>query len=279
MSLIDDAPNKHGFPKNPVLERAMDEIARNDNAETRESLYKAMLATTFIAQGSISGSTVASDGKWIADSSTRVAFRTVEHPPGNIVLPVFTDAEALISWASAEVQWIAMPAQQLFQSIVPSNIAEVRVNPFKPGQTINRPGGVITRNEFVALTQGLLPESRIAENTTQMRVAAGQQLFIGAPSKELPADLLKKLSDYFLQIPELRGAYLFQMTNQGVTSSVIGLQFDADPNAQRMEQVMGGIGQVVRGAIPAEMSIDFMPLTAGPFLASVQKCGKALLEK
>ena len=158
MSLIDDAPNKHGFPKNPVLERAMDEIARNDNAETRESLYKAMLATTFIAQGSISGSTVASDGKWIADSSTRVAFRTVEHPPGNIVLPVFTDAEALISWASAEVQWIAMPAQQLFQSIVPSNIAEVRVNPFKPGQTINRPGGVITRNEFVALTQGLLPE-------------------------------------------------------------------------------------------------------------------------
>ncbi|MGB6959698.1 MAG: enhanced serine sensitivity protein SseB C-terminal domain-containing protein, partial [Candidatus Acidiferrum sp.] len=138
---------------------------------------------------------------------------------------------------------------------------------------------VITRNEFLALAQGLLPESRIADNTTQMRVAPGQRLLIGAPAKEPPADVLEKLSDYFQQIPELRGAYLFQMTNQGVTSSVIGLQFLADPNAQRMEQIIGGIGQLGRGAIPTGMFIDFMPLKAGSLLDSVQKCGKALLKK
>lgn len=146
MSLFTDVFRKHDSPKNPALERALHEIARSDNAKTRASLYKAILASTFIVQGNVSGGTEVHKGKRIADSSTRVAFKTVEHPPGTIVLPVFTDLEALTSWASSEEQWIALRAQELFRSIVPGNIAEVRVNPFRPGQTISRPGGVITRN-------------------------------------------------------------------------------------------------------------------------------------
>jgi hypothetical protein len=67
------------------------------------------------------------------------------------------------------------------------------------------------------------------------------------------------------------------MTNQNVTSSVIGLHFVAEPNVQRMEQIMQGIGDVTTGAIPTGVSIDFMPLKTGPLLDSVQKCGKALL--
>jgi hypothetical protein len=277
MSLFKDLFGKHDSPKNPALERAMRESAKNDNAKTRKSLYKTVLASTFIVPGKASGGTEVRKGEWIADSSTRVAFKTIEHPPGNIVLPVFTDVEALTSWAGSEVPWLALSAQELFQSIAPGNIAEVRVNPFRPEQTISRPGGIITRNEFMALAQGLLPESMISSNTAQLKVAAGQKLLIGVAAKEPPTELLKKLTDYFQQIPELRGAYLFQMTNQNVTSSVIGLHFAAEPNVQRMEQIMQGIGEVTTGAIPAGVSIDFMPLKTGPLLDSVQKCGKALL--
>lgn len=279
MSLFKDPFRKQDSPKNPALERAMQEIARNDSAKTRESLYKMILASTFIVQGNASGGTEVRKGKWIADGSTRVAFKTIEHPPGNIVLPVFTDVEALTSWAGSEVQWIALRAQELFQSIAPGSIAEVRVNPFRPEQTISRPGGIITRNEFMALAQGLMPESMISNNTAQLRVAAGQKLLIGKPAKEPPTELLKKLTDYFQQVPDLRDAYLFQMANQNVTSSVIGLHFSAEPNVQRMEHIMQGVGDVMRGEIPAGVSIDFMPLKTGPFLDSVQKCGMALLKK
>jgi hypothetical protein len=277
MSLFTDLFRKRDSPKNPALERAMREMARNDNPKTRKSLYKTVLASTFIVPGNVSGGTEARKGEWIADSSTRVAFKTIEHPPGNIMLPAFTDVEALTSWAGSEVPWLALSAQELFQSIAPGNIAEVRVNPFRPEQTISRPGGIITRNEFMALAQGLLPESMISSNTAQLKVAAGQKLLIGVAAKEPPTELLKKLTDYFQQIPELRGAYLFQMTNQNVTSSVIGLHFAAEPNVQRMEQIMQGIGVVTTGGMPAGVSIDFMPLKAGPLLDSVQKCGKALL--
>ena len=256
----------------------MREVASNDNAKTRQSLYQAILATTFIVPGSVSGGTEISQGEWVADSNTRVGFKTIEHPPGTIVLPVFTEVEALTSWAGSEGPWIALRAQELFQSIVPAKIDEVRVNPFRPEHTITRPGGIITRNEFVALAQGLLPESNIS-NVAQMKVAAGQKLLIGRPANEPSAEVLKALADHFQKIPELQSAYLFQMANGNVTSTVIGLHFAPEPNAQRMEQIMRGIGHVVQGAMPAGMSIDFMPLKPGSLLDSVQKCGKALLER
>src|SRR5882762_431981 len=85
MSLFKDLFGKPGSPENPALERAMQEMAKNDNAKTRESLYKAILAGKFILQGTVSGGTEARDGKRIADGSMRVAFKTIEHPPGNIV--------------------------------------------------------------------------------------------------------------------------------------------------------------------------------------------------
>jgi hypothetical protein len=280
MSFFKSLFRKPGSPENPALERTMDELARSDNTRTRESLYKAILASTFVLQGTVSGGAEERDGKRIADGNTRVAFRTVEHPPGNIVLPVFTSVEALTSWAgSSEVQWIALGAQELFQSIAPGKIAEVRVNPFRPEQTISKPGGTITRNEFLALAQGLLPESMISNNTAQLRVAAGQKVFIGKPANVPPAKLLMRLTDYFHQIPELRGAYLFQMANQNVTSRVIGLHFGSEPDAQRTQHIMQGVGDISREEIPAGESIDFMPLKAGPLLDGVQKCGMALLKK
>ncbi len=279
MSFFRDLFGKRDSPRNPPLERALQDVARNDNAKTRQALYKTILASTFVVPGSVAGGTELRKGNWIADSNTQVAFRTIEHPPGNVILPVFTDVEALTAWADSEVQWIGLRAQELFQSIAPGNIAEVRVNPFRPERPIGRPGGIITRNEFMALAQGLLPESMLSSNTAQLKVAAGQKILIGAIATEPPAEFLRKLTDYFQQIPELRGAYLFQMTNQNVTSRVTGLHFAPEPNAQRMEQIMQGVADVVRGAIPAGESVDFMPLKTGPLLDSVQKTGKALLKR
>ena len=279
MSLFKDLFKKQDSPQNAALERAMHDVARNDNPGTRALLYKTVLASTFIVTGNVSGGIEVRKGKWVADDSTRLAFKTIEHPPGNIVLPVFTGVDALTSWAGSEVPWIALGAQELFQSIAPGNIAEVRVNPFRPEQTISRPGGMITRNEFMTLAQGLLPGSIISKDTTQLKVAAGQKLLIDKPAKEPPPELLTTLTDYLKQIAELQSAYLYQMTNQNVTSIVIGLHFTAEPNAQRMEQIMQGVGNVSRGHIPEGTSIDFMPLKTGPLLDSVQKCGTALIRK
>src|SRR6267143_4792673 len=108
MSLFKDLFGKPRSPENPALERAMQEMAKNDNAKTRESLYKAILASKFILQGTVSGGTEARDGKRIADGSTRVAFKTIEHPPGNLVCRLLIEKKNLTSWVGSEVQWLAL---------------------------------------------------------------------------------------------------------------------------------------------------------------------------
>ncbi|HKN75831.1 MAG TPA: enhanced serine sensitivity protein SseB C-terminal domain-containing protein [Candidatus Acidoferrum sp.] len=265
-------------PENPELERAMHELARSDNAETRARLYKAILSSTFIFQGTVTGGEER-DGKTIADGNTRVALQTVEHPPGNVVLPVFTSVEALGDWAGPGGQWIATAAQVVFQSIAAGNIAEVRVNPLRPGQAIRRPGGVITRREFLALAQGLLPEAQISDNTTQMKLAAGQRVLIGTPANMPPAAFLKKVTDYFQPMPEVRGAYLFQIARGKMTSRVIGLHFASRPDEQRMQEIMRGVGDAIRGELPTHEAMDFLALENGPLLDGVRTDGVTLFRK
>jgi SseB protein N-terminal domain/SseB protein C-terminal domain len=279
MYLGDNSLGRQNSPRNPELERAMQDVAKHDNPATRESLYQKLLGSTFLLEGSFSrGSERPSDIPVVSDH-TRIAFKTVEYPPGNVLLPVFTDEDALISWAGSEAQWIALSGRALFQAIAPSKIAEVRINPFRPGKTISRSGGAITRHEFMALAQGLLPTSTILNNVAQLKVAVGQKLYIAEPSAGPPGEVVAKLAEYFRQIAELQSAYLFLMTNRNVRSNVIGLHFAAEPDAKRMEQIVQGAGNLVRGEASQGLPIDFMPLKAGPFLDSVKKCARELIER
>ncbi|MGH9738052.1 MAG: SseB family protein [Candidatus Acidiferrales bacterium] len=180
---------------NPELEQAMNEVAKNDNPEARELLYNAILASTLIIFGSLS-----------SQDNTQIAFRTIEHPPGHVILPAFTCVDPLISFAESEVQWVALGAQALFQSILPGNIAEVRVNPFRADQKIARPGGIISRMEFSALAQGLLPQAAISDNVKQLEVAQNQ-VVIGKPRHELPAEIVARLVMYFRQISRVAARF------------------------------------------------------------------------
>lgn len=129
----------------------MYDVALADNATTRAALYKRLLDCTLIVPDTVSGGTERGSGKRVADPDTRFFFRTVEHPPGNIVLPVFTDVQALIDWAQEGTPWVGLASRDLFRGVVATNINEIRVNPFRPVQRIKKSGGVITRVEFQAL--------------------------------------------------------------------------------------------------------------------------------
>ena len=246
----------------------MYDVAKSDNAQTRESVYRALLASTLIFEGNMAG-----------DDDTRFAFKTVEHPPGNIVLPVFSDVEALDAWSGPEAEWIALRAPDLFQSIAPTNIAEVRVNPFRSGQATHKPGGVVKRHEFMALAQGLLPGPAISDNVAPLKVAAARQMFVERPADVLPGFLLALLAQFFGQTPELQGVYLFQLANGAAKSQVIGIHFSAAPPAQATEALMRGVGELTRDRIPQGVTLDFMPLQPGPILDAVRKCARVLLER
>jgi hypothetical protein len=264
--------------ENPNLERAMDDVAKSDNSRTRESLYRAILASTLIVSGSVSGDSREVAGGGVAGDNTRIALGTIEHPPGNVILPAFTALDALITFAGSEVQWVALGAQALFQCILPGNIAEVRVNPFQEGQQITRPGGMITRREFTALAQGLLPQAVISDHVAKLSVAA-KQVLVGKPERELPAEVLDRLAAYFKQFHDVQAGYLFQMGDPHANSTVFGVQFAAMPEPQRLEPIMRTAGAILQAMIPPETFVDFMPVVAGPTLDAVRTSGRAVFQK
>jgi hypothetical protein len=263
---------------NPELERAMDDVAKSDNSETREALYRAILASTLIVSGSVSGDAREVAGGGVAGDNTRIALRTIEHPRGNVILPAFTALDALIAFAGSEVPWVALGAQALFQSILPGNIAEVRVNPFQQGQQITRPGGIITRREFTALAQGLLPQALTSDNVAKLNVAA-QQVLVGKPEREPPAEVLDRLSAYFKQFHDVQAGYLFQMGDPHANSTVFGVQFASMPEPQRLEPIMRTAGAILQAMIAPETFVDFMPVVAGPMLDAVRNSGRAVFQK
>jgi SseB protein N-terminal domain/SseB protein C-terminal domain len=263
---------------NPDLERAMDHVAKSDNAQTRESLYRAMLASTLIVSGRVSGDSREVDGGSVAGDNTRIALGTVESPAGNVILPAFTALDALVSFAGSEVQWVALGARALFQAILPGNIAEVRVNPFQKGQQITRPGGVITRREFTALAQGLLQQALISDNVAQLSVAA-KQVLIGKPEREPPSEVLDRLTAFFKQFQDVQAGYLFQMGDQHANSTIFGVQFASMPEAQRLEPILRTAGAILQAMIPPDAFVDFMPVVPGAMLDAVRNSGRAIFQK
>lgn len=246
----------------------MYDVAKSDNAQTRESVYRALLASTLLFEG-----------KMANEGNARFAFKTVEHPPGHVILPVFTDVDALVSWAGSEGEWIALRAADLFQSIVPTAIAEVRVNPFYKGQTVRKPGGIVKRQEFEVLAQGLLPGPAVSDNVMQLKTASERRMYVEKPAEALPGFLVSMLAQFFGKVSGLEEAYLFQLANGSAKSQVVGLHFSVAPSAESMDAMMRSLGDLTRDRIPPGVILDFMPLQPGPILDEARKCGRSLVEK
>lgn len=256
----------------------MDHVARSDNSQTRESLYRSVLSSTLIVAGSVSGDSRQVEGGRVAGDNTRIALRTIEHPPGNVILPAFTALDALTSFAGSQIEWVALSAQALFQSILPGNIAEVRVNPYQEGQPVTRPGGIITRREFTALAQGLLPQTGISDNVAQLGVAA-EQVMIGKPEREPPAEVLDRLATYFKQFHDVQAGYLFQMGDPRASTTVFGVLFASMPAPERLDPIMRTAGAILQAMPPPTASIDFMPVVHGAMLDAVRSSGRAIFQK
>jgi hypothetical protein len=271
--------HKDTSPTNPHLEKAAHAVALADNEKTRRALYDSLLKSTLIIPGSVVGGTENTPGEHIAGENTQIRFRTVEHPLGNIVLPVFTDIAALKDWHQREVPWVAMAAPALFEAVAKTTIDEIRINPFRPEQEIKRPGGVVTRVEFQALAQGMMPEKSGPGNVMGMRIEKGQKVLLGLPAQAPPPELLAELGALFEVTQELQAAYLFQMAHGNNSSTVIGLHFVNEPNDARMRELMGGFAAVIRKHLKRDQHLDFMSLQDPKFREGIERSGKPIFKR
>ncbi len=206
------------------VERAMERVAAEDNADTRSALYNALLNTTLVAE---TASAPAEEGSRTPDEGETITFVMVASDEGD-VLPVFTSVDRLLEFRPQGTGYVALPSRALFEMAVASGTASLVVNP------ASATGGEIFRHELKALAQGRLPlgETEVVPEGTDLR--------IGQPAQPPPDDVVVAVRRAVAAEERAVEAWLF-LIQEGANASELaigivlaeGLEDDAGNEAMR----------------------------------------------
>src|SRR6266849_1366314 len=144
---------------NSALLAAMLAVAHNDTQENRRVLYESMLKTWFLVPTQDTQPPDTPGFHDIQEDLSRT-FSFEHDPSGMVVLPAFTDEEALRNW-NKDILWIALQGAAFFRSVVGTEVEDIVINPYEiddPASKMIRPGGRVTRWEFELLAQSRLPQ-------------------------------------------------------------------------------------------------------------------------
>ena len=195
-------------PENVELFHAIMEIANNPESD-RIRLYAALTGSVFLVP--LSGeppSTEAPQG-----DEVNIDVLTLTGPEGELALPVFTHEDAVRQWIPAEQPTPAtmtFSGLSLFQLAAASPMQFILINPAGPF------GGQVSRPEFEALAQEVLPEiaamlpPQDAAGQSSM-TGALQNVYVDALLEPLPETTEERLRELFEENAAVRGAYLFLM--------------------------------------------------------------------
>jgi hypothetical protein len=264
---------------NPVLVRAMHDIALNENPENRKKVYEALLGSMLLVPvpeipADLSG---LGPGLHTATSKTQIQLRRVIDRNQIPITTAFTDLEALKNW-DPNTPYLGLNAPDLFRLVMGTDIQEVAINPFDPVRKMIRAGGRVTRAELELLANRVVPGSAESK-TVQFQLRANEKVLIGRPaSPPSPAveELLRSTAAAFAAIAEL---YVFQMATQaGPSHTVIGISLGEDVSREQQDEIARSLGASVQAELKGGQSLDFMFLR-GAMREQIRKLGALIFRR
>lgn len=264
---------------NPVLVRAMHDIALNENPENRKKVYEALLGSMLLVPvpeipADLSG---LGPGLHTATSKTQIQLRRVIDRNQIPITTAFTDLEALKNW-DPNTPYLGLNAPDLFRLVMVTDIQEVAINPFDPVRKMIRAGGRVTRAELELLASRVVPGSAESK-AVQFQLRANEKVLIGRPaSPPSPAveELLRSTAASFAAIAEL---YVFQMATQaGPSHTVIGINLGEDVSREQQDEIARSFGASVQAELKGGQSLDFMFLR-GAMREQIRKLGAVIFRR
>jgi hypothetical protein len=264
---------------NPVLVRAMHDIALNENPENRKKVYEALLGSMLLVPvpeipADLSG---LGPGLHTATSKTQIQLRRVIDRNQIPITTAFTDLEALKNW-DPNTPYLGLNAPDLFRLVMVTDIQEVAINPFDPVRKMIRAGGRVTRAEVELLASRVVPGSAESK-AVQFQLRANEKVLIGRPaSPPSPAveELLRSTAASFAAIAEL---YVFQMATQaGPSHTVIGINLGEDVSREQQDEIARSLGASVQAELKGGQSLDFMFLR-GAMREQIRKLGAVIFRR
>jgi hypothetical protein len=251
---------------NSALLDAMRAVAHHDSRKTRRHLYEAMLKTWFLAP--VREVALPRPGFHTVPEGQPLPFSLEHDGEGMMVAVAFTDEEALRNW-NATIPWIGLQGAAFFQALLATEAEEIVINPYEPENPASkmiRPGGRVTRQEFTALSQGVVPQPPSE--------ASGPQSVLIAMPKDMPAaETLAALANQARNLPQVLGMFFGQVIYpQDGPHRTIAVDLAPDTSEQMIKSALAALAQEAQ-RIFAQGPTDF--LDASTVLGqSIAKSGK-----
>jgi SseB protein N-terminal domain/SseB protein C-terminal domain len=247
------------FAESP-LPAAMLAVAHHDSPENRRVLYESMFKTWFLVP---TRETPVPDTPGFHDiQEDTAASLSLEHDSaGQLVAVAFTDEEALRNW-NMSIPWIALQGKAFFQAVVSTQAEEIVINPFEPENPASkmiRPGGRVTRWEFEALAQGMVPPSQADDQDTETQPAAPQSVLVAMPKHMPSAEIFKALATAAKAFPEVIGMYFAQLIYPtGNPHRALAVEFAPDAAFERIEPAMDALEREAKRLFPRKETTDLV---------------------
>jgi hypothetical protein len=152
---------------------ALRAVAERDDAETREALYTSLLDSTVLLP--------AEPGDDAGDRTDGLhLFTTPPDADGSWKLLVFTGPDAAAAWRSEGAQLVERAAREVFAFAMGSPTSGILLNVAGPA------GGELTRREFAALAEGVLPAAE-PDDVEELELGPGAEVLV-APLQTPPGE-------------------------------------------------------------------------------------------
>lgn len=260
----------------PLLDAMHNAAISHDSPDARERVYRAFLKSWLwicvpeLPDGWKPGMTT-------LEAGMKIGVATPTNARGVKVLPAFTDPKALANYDPNTPQ-IALPAIEVFKMALRLGVGEVLVNAFDPIRKPIRPGGNVTRREFEALAQGMVPKRSVDGKAQVLTVNKPVQVQIGNCKAPVTVEIKTRLQEAAGQFPELSKVYRYRMryVETGTESEVFGLVCNAQ--GERFQQIVSTLGSTIQPLLAADNYVDFTQLRADQ-LPAIQKHAEVVYEK
>ncbi|MDD3139991.1 MAG: enhanced serine sensitivity protein SseB [Lachnospiraceae bacterium] len=225
---------------NPKLLNAIIEMKKDNNKEQFfiNELFKAKFLCP--ARVEMKNSAKGDRGQITVGEGSAISLTSIDDQQGKHFLMAFTDWEEIRKWnKEVNIQTIVLTCEDYQQILTKDD------SPYA-GFVVNPYGANIMFNK------------EILENihSNEMVVQAGNSVMIGEP-KDYPKDMAEKLKKTFVNIEDIKSAYLLWMARNSETSYLLVL--DANGNEQKLFPVVGEICQsFLKGNF-----LDMVPFSSG----------------
>ena len=267
------APDPPRFDNSP-LPAAMLAVAHHDSPENRRVLYESMFKTWFLAP--TKDAPADKPGFHDIQEDTAASFSLEHDSAGQLVAVAFTDEEALRNW-NKSIPWIALQGTAFFQAVLSTQAEEIVINPFEPEDPASkmiRPGGRVTRWEFEALAQGLIPQEQPEDPDAETQPAQPQSVLVSMPKRMPSAEMFNALAGAAKAFPEVVAMYFAQVTYpQGRSHWTVAVEFAPGVSNQHTAPAMSALTKEARHVFPKDAMTDCFPASA-PLGQSIANSGK-----